>query len=98
MWMVLVSLTEVQDNIIIWTFASKFGSHHNDNCRCTNSNQVNGDRNPPAFVRNDYFCDTGISGRYQNSRFYGGDPLWDGAGCGPLNTCCSFKNPPWFYK
>ncbi len=26
------------------------------------------------------------------------DPLWDGAGCGPLNTCCTFNNPPWFYK
>ena len=30
--------------------------------------------------------------------FYGDDPLWDGAGCGPLNTCCSFNRPPWFYK
>ncbi len=27
--------------------------------------------------------------------FYNEDPLWDGAGCGPLNT---FNNPPWFYK
>ncbi len=26
------------------------------------------------------------------------DPLWDGAGCGPLSSCCSFNNPPWFYK
>ena len=24
--------------------------------------------------------------------------MWDGAGCGPLNTCCSFNDPPWFYK
>ena len=30
--------------------------------------------------------------------FYVNDPLWDGAGCGPQNTCCSFNNPPWFYK
>ncbi len=30
--------------------------------------------------------------------FYGADPLWDGAGCGPTNTCCTFNNPPWFYK
>ncbi len=31
--------------------------------------------------------------------FHGNDPLAvDGAGCGPLNTCCSFNNPPWFYK
>ena len=26
------------------------------------------------------------------------DPLWDGKGCGPTNTCCSFNNPPWFIK
>ena len=27
------------------------------------------------------------------------DPLWDGAGCYKAgNTCCSFNNPPWFYK
>ena len=24
------------------------------------------------------------------------DPLWDGEGCGPTNTCCEFNNPPWF--
>ena len=30
--------------------------------------------------------------------FYGDDPLWDGAGCGPQNTCCSFNTPPWFYR
>ncbi len=35
---------------------------------------------------------------FRNGFFYGGDPLWDGAGCGPLNTCCTFNNPPWFYK
>ncbi len=46
---------------------------------------------------NDYFCDTGSEGQIE-SIFYGDDPLWDGAGCGPLNTCCSFNNPPWFYK
>ncbi len=24
--------------------------------------------------------------------------MWDGAGCGPLKTCCTFNNSPWFYK
>ena len=26
------------------------------------------------------------------------DPLWDGQGCGRLNTCYAFNNPPWFMK
>ena len=29
---------------------------------------------------------------------YPNDPLWDGQGCGRLNTCCSFNNLPWFMK
>ena len=54
---------------------------------------------PPAeYVGEDYFCDTGSESRYQNGNFYSDDPLWDGAGCGPLNACCSFNNSPWFYK
>ena len=28
----------------------------------------------------------------------GGDSLWDGAGCGPLNDRCTLNNPPWFHK
>ena len=56
---------------------------------------------PPPFLRlwvhDDYFCDTGSRDQVQ-LMFYGADPLWDGAGCGPLNTCCSFNKPPWFYK
>ena len=30
--------------------------------------------------------------------FNADNPLWDGAGCGSQSTCCSFNNPPWFYK
>ncbi len=51
----------------------------------------------PSFVGDDYFCDTGSSGHYKHI-FYGDDPLWDGDGCGGTNMCCSFNNPPWFYK
>ena len=32
------------------------------------------------------------------NRFHPEDPLWDGMGCGPSSTCCSFNNPPWFLK
>ena len=53
---------------------------------------------PPVFVGNDYFCDTGSNDTRDQARFYSEDPLWDGVGCGPQSTCCSFNNPPWFYK
>ncbi len=51
----------------------------------------------PSFVGEDYFCDTGSPDRFQPI-FYSDDPLWDGDGCGGTNMCCSFNNPPWFYK
>ena len=41
--------------------------------------------------------DTASESQFQ-SRFHPNNPLWDGQGCGRLNTCCSFNNPPWFMK
>ena len=95
-----VSLTHGNPRQHIWTFAAaqdEFGTFPSGNCPCINTNQAAQATPPPAFVGNDYFCDTGSEERVQVA-FYGDDPLWDGAGCGPLNTCCSFNTPPWFYK
>ena len=95
-----VTLTHGDPRQHIWTFAAagdEVGSVPRRNCPCTNINQTDQAIPPPAFVGNDYFCDTGSEERNQII-FYGDDPLWDGAGCGPLNTCCSFNTPPWFYK
>ena len=52
----------------------------------------------PPFVGNDYFFDSGNHESGWIRDFYGGDPLWDGAGCGGTGTCCSFNSPPWFTK
>ena len=97
MWMVLVSLMETQDSTSghLWQHDyDEVSSHPAYNCPCTNINTASQASPPPAFVGNDYFCDTGSSGTAMQRVFYGDDPLWDGAGCGPLNTCCSFNNPP----
>ena len=83
----------------IWTFVAalhEYNSHRNNVCPCTNTRNSP----PPAvpdFVGHDYFCDTGSDNHYQFI-FYGDDPLWDGAGCGQFNTCCSWNSPPWFLK
>ena len=95
-----VSLTHGNPRQHIWTFASAFdeiGTFPSSNCPCINTNLLSQATPPPAFVGNDYFCDTGSEHRAQLT-FYGDNPLWDGAGCGPLNTCCFFNTPPWFYK
>ena len=96
-----VSLTHGNPRQHIWTFVAAYdevSTHPAFNCPCTNTNTASQASPPPAFVGDDYFCDTGSNGTAAQGVFYGDDPLWDGAGCGPLNTCCSFNNPPWFYK
>ena len=96
-----VSLTHGFPRQHIWSFAAaldEVGTDPSGNCPCINRNQASLATRPPAFVGNDYFCDTGSSGTFDRQTFYSDDPLWDGAGCGPLNDCCSFNNPPWFYK
>ena len=95
-----VSLTHGRPRQHIWTFAAardETTSNSRSKCPCTNINTTNSATPPPEFVGNDYFCDTGSSD-FSSSIFYSDDPLWDGAGCGPQSTCCSFNNPPWFYK
>ena len=84
----------------IWTFAAgldEVGDRPSLNCPCTNRNLSSSATPPPSFVGDDYFCDTGSAESFQHI-FYGDDPLWDGAGCGPLNDCCTLNNPPWFRK
>lgn len=84
----------------IWTFAASFHEddfYPHDTCPCTNAHQSSRATASPGFVGNDYFCGTG-STLLSQPVFYSDDPLWDGAGCGPQNSCCSLNNPPWFYK
>ena len=51
-----------------------------------------------SFIhRKQLFCDTGFSGPGTvNDVYFTVDPLWDGGGCGPFNTCCQFNSPSWF--
>ena len=83
----------------IWTFVAalhEYNAHPSSVCPCTNTRNSP----PPAvpdFVGHDYFCDTGSENHYQHI-LYEADPLWNGAGCGHFNTCCSWNSPPWFLK
>ena len=96
-----VSLTHGNPRHHIWTFAAalhEHNSHYRSRCPCIVGGNGNSAARPPAFVGSDYFCDTGSAGQIQFGKFYSNDPLWDGAGCGSQNTCCSFNTPPWFHK
>ena len=53
----------------------------------------------PAFVGNDYFCESGVHSEWNHNFItYADDVLWDGQNCTSNSTCCQFNNPPWFTK
>ena len=99
-----VSLTHGQSpRNHIWTFAGASDETSNRptfKCPCINTG-ITPSPSVPDFIGNDYFCDTALSTYYYPNvpiAFQPADPLWDGEGCGPTNTCCSFNHPPWFIK
>ena len=84
----------------IWSFAEALYDNPqgipDHICPCSISNQV-WTRTVPAFIQNNYFCDSGNRGpAVILAQVYAGDPLWDGAGCSATSSCCEFNNPPWF--
>ena len=85
-----VSLTHGAPRQHIWTFAAT--SNRMLSCSCNNSNTAG--TPPPEYVGSDYFCDT----RIRESGVDRDLVLWQGTDCTSSNACCSFNNPPWFYK
>ena len=106
-----VSLTHGQSpRQHIWTFAgvldeTSTSGYYRWKCPCVNPN-LDPRLTLPSYIGNDYFCDTAFETRWNTVPNYQSiqvsDPLWDGEGCGPTNTCCYNPerevNPPWFVK
>ena len=93
-----ISVTHGSPRQHIWTFAAGVDEQIDINrCPCIVGSTA-ARSNVPSFVGQNYFCETGITqwpGTY--GVFYpDGDPLWDGQGCGPTSSCCTFNSPPWF--
>ena len=94
----VVSITCGSPRRHIWTYASRLyddDNHSNGvyNCPCA---KYPGEA-PPAFVGLDYYCESGNTGVHE-TQIYLEDPLWDGDGCGPGNTCCAHAGMPWFCR
>ena len=92
-----ISVTRGSPRQHIWTFAGGIDENTRVNaCPCINGNRYLGSR-IPTFVGQNYFCEAGITTGDRTGVFYpNGDPLWDGQGCGPTSSCCTFNSPPWF--
>ena len=93
-----VSVTHGNPRQHIWTFSSglhELSSISYATCPCV-TESTNGN-NIPSFVGQNYFCESGLTQWNGGSRLWpDGDPLWDGQGCGPTSSCCTFNSPPWF--
>ena len=93
-----VSITYGNPRRHIWTYVSGLsddGNHANGvyNCPCAK----HPGESPPALVGLDFFCESGNTGVHEN-QIYLEDPLWDGYGCGPGNSCCAQAGMPWFCR
>ena len=94
-----VSITVGTPRKHVWSYAvgySKLKTVNTvDSCPC----RQNPGSNPPSYVKDHYFCESGASiGGIPLNQFFGLDPLWDGKGCIAGDDCCSTLGAPWFYR
>ena len=90
-----VSVTYGNPRNHIWSFGvgvtENSPLHRPYNCPCWDSSA----KQPPSFVGNNYFCESGNPALNFISGFlYSNDKLWDGEQCSGEGTCCT--GPPWF--
>ena len=94
-----ISITLGSPRKHVWTYAAGLSDDGNlranyYNCPCA----THPGEDPPSFVGNDYYCESGDVGSHESPPYYLSDPLWDGKGCGNRNSCCAKVGMPWFYK
>ena len=92
-----ISITIGSPRQHVWTYAVGHGDDYDYsklNCPCATYPGPS----PPAFVGNDYYCESGDVGKADISTYYLSDPLWDGAGCTAGNGCCAQIGMPWLYS
>ena len=82
----------------VWTYAIGHTDRGNiiptSNCPCSEFPGTP----PPSFVHENYYCESGYIDNAAVSAIRLDDPVWDGDGCFPQNSCCSDPSLPWFYR
>ena len=92
-----ISLTHGNPREHIWSFAMGVTESRTDRfaCPCNIGSTISVMN---TFIGTNYFCDSAASDIVSGMR-YPNNPLFDGVGCDAMtNQCCSFNNPPWFYR
>ena len=79
----------------IWTFATGLDeqTQYGSCCTCPCVAGSTAGSNIPSFMGQNYFCKSGITRWDGRSIFWPySDPLWNGQGCGPTSSCCTFNS------
>ena len=71
----------------VWSFVAGAATESSASFRCPCDN---GNPAVPSFVESNYFCEGPPD--FSDTQTV----LWDGMGCSPFSTCCSFNSPLWF--
>ena len=92
-----LSITHGSPRQHIWTFGAGLSKDYDypiENCPCSSPNPG---VDPPSFVGENYFCESGHIGAvdFSQRQWYLDDPLWDSQGCEVNSTCCN-RGGPWF--
>ena len=90
-----VSITYGNPRTHIWSYVGGvregISCNISFNCPCSTASG----QGPPAFIGNNYYCESGNPTDTFDPIVYIRDKLWDGKQC--EGTCCSgIKYPPWF--
>ena len=92
-----VSITRGSPRQHVWTLMAGISdsSASSHACPCNNGSTVS----VQSFIGNDYFCESGNTGSGVSHILFTSDPLWDGQGCGSLESpCCNVPGIPWFHR
>ena len=93
-----ISITFGKSRKHVWTYATGTGddgNYPNFNCPCADTPGTN----PPLFVGDHYYCESGNAGGYDHTIYHHSDVLWDGKQCvGSENNCRAYPDMPWFYR
>ena len=94
-----VSITRGSPRQHVWTMANDPTDSYNNNpqwmCPCVSGST----QTVPSFVGSHYFCESGNNASTWTQILYTSDPLWDGQGCGSIeSSCCNVPGIPWFHR
>ena len=92
-----VSITYGYPRQHLFTYASGFISTVYScpyNCPCSSTPG----QAPPAFVRDNYYCEAAATSYPATSTYYINNQLWDGEDCPAGNSCCAQPQMPYFYR